>query len=253
MGLFDAPAPIFAFIGGSLNLLLPAWALIAVWGAMVGGLATTVYWLLSPQTRILEIRAKGQTIRNALLRYDGDFRGALTLTRESLALSLKELSLVIGPALAASIPALCLIAYLGNTYDYRMPSAGAAIAVRVKPADAALRWSPPVLDPHDGLWMVRWPKAGNEIQLASSHGRALATFPLSKPVPSIEKFVWWNFFFGNPLGYLPRTAGVSAIELHLEPKEFLSVGPLWARGWETIFFFFAGISALVFRKLLAVR
>ncbi|HUY20067.1 MAG TPA: hypothetical protein VMV15_12655 [Candidatus Binataceae bacterium] len=254
MGLFDVPAPLFALVGAWLNPLLPDSARIALWGGVVGGLATTIYWLLSPQQRIVEIRARARVVRNALLRYDGEFRGVLTLTGESLALSLKELSLVIGPALAASIPALCLIAYLGNSYDYYLPSAGTMVSVRVKPADAAVHWSPPsVLDPEGGVFRIQWPQSGHAIQLMSSRGGTLASFPLRKPIPNIQKFVWWNFLFGNPAGYVPASAEVSSIELKLTPREFLSVGPGWLRGWETIFFFFASITALTFRKLLVVQ
>jgi hypothetical protein len=252
MGFFDAPTPLFAFASAFLTPVLPAWVIVALWGTLVGGLATTVYWLLSPQKRIVEIRAKAHAVRNALLRYDGDFRGVLTLTRQSLGLSLKELSLVTGPAIAACIPALCLVAFLGNTYDYSLPAAGTTVSVRVKPADAAVSWKPSAPDPH-GVWMLQWPKSGNEVHLASSQGSTLATFPLREPIPVIQKFVWWNLLFGNPAGYLPRTAAISSIELGLKPREFISIGPSWIRGWETIFFFFAGISALIFRKFLAVH
>ncbi len=254
MGFFDAPAPLFALISGLLRLLLPGWAMIVVWGLLVGALGTALYWLLSPQKRIVEVRAQGRAVRNALLRYDGDFDGVLALTRAALALALKEVWMVIGPASAAALPAFCAIAYLGNVYDYVLPSAGTMVPVRVEPASAAISFNPlSAVDSDGGMWLVKWPTSGNEIELESSRGRILKTFPLRKAIPVIQKFTWWNVFFGNPDGYLPRSAGVSSIELEFPPRTFLPVGPAWLRGWETIFFLAAFVSALTFRKLLAVQ
>jgi hypothetical protein len=187
------------------------------------------------------------------LSYDGDFRGLLNLSRQSLALSLKEISLVIGPAFAAAIPTCCMIAYPGNTYGYDRPAVGALVPVRVEPREAVVRWSSPPVHGSGGVWRIRWPEPGNQLQLSSPEGLRLAAFPLRKPNPVIGKFVWWNIFFGNPAGYVPRRAAVSAIELELAPRQFLSVGPQWARGWEPIFFVCAGILALVLRKVLAVH
>jgi hypothetical protein len=254
MGLFDLPAPAFSFMDQLLRTVLPAWPRLIFWGLMAGTAATALYALLSPQDQIVKARAEANEARHALLVYDGDFDGVLPLAQRSLRLSFRHLALTSGPALAAALPVLLLFTWLSNAYGYREPSAGAAVTVRVDPAGAAVRWNPPTASAADkGAWRISWPAAGKQVRLSDADGHLLAVFPLRAPIPVVEKFLWWNLFFGNPAGYLPADARVRSVEVGYPGREFLPVGPGWMRGWEVIFFASAALFSIIIRVALGIH
>jgi hypothetical protein len=56
------------------------------------------------------------------------------------------------------------------------------------------------------------------------------------PVDRIEKRHWWNLLLGNPAGYLPAETAVDRIDLAMQRREVIALGPSWLRTWEPIFF-----------------
>src|SRR5690242_14675539 len=210
MGLFDFPAPVFAVADRLIGSAMPRWTIPVFWGVVAASIASWVYYKLSPQERIDRLKHEAEQARAAMLAYDGDFDGVLPLASRTLKLAGERLALSIGPAIAASLPALFLIGYLDNAYSHIEPDAGAAIAVRTEPAQAPVTWLPAGWSrDSDGTWRIRWPRADAPVRLTSAQGGALVTFPLHSPVPVLGKFGWWNYLYGNPAGYLPADAPVN--------------------------------------------
>lgn len=254
MGLFDLPAPLFSAADGLMRSVMPHWAIPLAWGLLAASAGSWLYRGLSPQERIEHLRAEADRARAAMLAHEGDFEALLPLVRRTLALSARQLILSIGPAVAASLPALFLITYLDNAYARINPMPGSVVAVRVEPAKVPVVWSSAAPSRGaDGTWWIHWPPRGAPIRLACAHGPALLTFPLRKPIPIVSKFVWWNFLFGNPAGYLPAQAPVESVETSLPAAQFLTVGPQWMRGWEALFFASASVVALGIELVLRLR
>lgn len=254
MGLFDLPAPLFSLVDRLMRSVMPRWAIPLIWGVLVASAGSWLYQWLSPQDRIERLRIDADRARSAMLAYQGDFEGLLPLARRTLGLSGKRLFLSTGPAVAASLPALFLISYLDIAYGYLDPPPGSAVAVRVEPAQVPVVWSSAApTRSSDGTWWIRWPARGAPIQLECAQGPALITFPLAKPVPIVGKFVWWNFLFGNPAGYLPAKAPVDSVETALPFEQFLAVGPPWMRGWKALFFASAAVVGLVIKLVFRLR
>jgi hypothetical protein len=127
MGVFSAAVPILSPIDHRLTGLLPAWLALLVWGLIGGALSTTLYGITAPQDRLANVRSRCKIAqeRLGLLKPDEtEFKAALALAIESVWLSLKELLLVSGPALAACIPILFLAGYLDRAYLGGFPNAG---------------------------------------------------------------------------------------------------------------------------------
>lgn len=241
MGLLDIPAPLFAWLDRSLEGVLPTTARLVLWGVVAAVLSMALYWRLSPQRGIAAVRTKAAAARRALDAYDGDFADAWPLLRAALGLALKQVGLVIGPALLASLPALCLIVWLSNAYGHSFPPPGAGVEVRAVPQQFQARWRG-----GDG-------RQRPGILVTDSAGRAVGEIPLSAPVPTLHKRQWWNVLIGNPAGYLSDESGPDRVEIDLPSPDYLSFGPAWMRGWETVFFSTLLVGSLLIKIVFRIE
>lgn len=235
MGVFDLPAPFLAWIDQSLLGSLPPVARLVAWGLIASALSMGLYRLISPQARIAALRDAALEARRKMAAYDGEFSGLGEVALASVALSCRHVGAVLWPAVLASLPVLCLLAWLSNAYSHRMPDPGAELAVGVEPADAAVVWDG-IADPSPaGAAAIRWPADAAAVRLRDAEQRTLVELPLPAPIPVIHKRQWWNGLFGNPIGYLPADSGVDRVTFDLPPAVYIDVDPRWLGGWEMIF------------------
>jgi hypothetical protein len=225
MGFFDLPAPLFDWIDARLAGALPEAPRLILWGVVGAALSMLLYWALSPQAAIQRTRGKVAAARAALNAYDGEFTGAGPLIRDMLRLSLKQLGLVTGPAVLASLPVLFLIVWVSTAYGYRFPDPVGEAAIRVVPEGLQARWA-------DTTAAGEAPR----IVVSDAAGRPVEEVALKAPVPVLHKRQWWNLLLGNPAGYLPEPGIVEYIELALPVRQYIPVGPDWLRGWEAVLF-----------------
>ena len=229
MGLFDLPAPLLAWLDGGFGLIAPPTLRLVLWG-LIGGVGSMVlYWLLSPQAKIAGAKMAAARARRALDAHEGEFADAWPLIRDLLRQALRQLGLVLGPALLASAPAICLLAWLSSAYEYSFPNAPAEVGIRTSPDPLPATLLPPSAAAEQG-------KAIPHIVVADHAGNLVSIIPWTAPVSTIDKRHWWNFLIGNPAGYLPDDAGIERIQLDLEPNEYLPFGPGWLRAWYGVFF-----------------
>lgn len=223
MGLFDLPGPVFGLIDQAMALLLPPLARLVAWGLLAGVASMLLYRLISPQGKIAAAKAAAIAARRRLNAYQGDFAGARPLMAAQLRTAFRHLGLVLAPSVLSSLPALCLLVWLDNTYAYDFPAPGELPPVEVQP-DAAFEGQ------------FRSDDSGGRVQIrARPDGQTLADVPLEAPVPLLEKWSWLNLLFGNPAGYLPDSAPVERVSITLPEKYYLDFGPDWARSWLALF------------------
>jgi type II secretory pathway pseudopilin PulG len=222
--LLDLPAPLFAGLDGLLSSLAAPTLRLALWGVIAAAVSMGVYWLLSPQTRIVQAKADALAARRALDAYDGEFATAWPLIGRVLRTAVRQLGLVTWPALLGSLPVLALLVWLSTAYGHAFPDDGADIPVRALPEAGATRAQPV---PAEG---------GHQVVVLDDTGHVVERILLSAPVPTIHKRQWWNALVGNPIGYLPDSSPLEWIELGLPQREYLSFGPAWLRAWYVVFF-----------------
>jgi len=234
-GIFDFPAPFFSLIDGVLAGFLPDTFRLILWGVAAGVASMGLYWLTSPQERLEKAKTDSIVARKALSAYDGDFDGIFPLMLNSLSASFRHLGLALGPALLGSLPVIFLMVWMSNSYGYRLPEPGAEVTITAVGESAPLNW--PVEARPNGEYSrtIAWPAQGQKLEVSDPSGEPLLSLPLAQPVPVKHKRVWWNMLFANPLGSLPEDAAADALRIGLSPKEFLSIGPAWMRGWEAPF------------------
>lgn len=231
MGLFDVPAPIFAWIDAQVATLIPPLGRLILWGIVAALVSMGLYRALSAQERIGRTKAKLAQSRQQLEAYDGEFAGAAPLIGNLLRTALQQVGLVAWPAILSSLPLLALICWLSTAYGYRYPAPGTVPAIQTMPSQLQTEWI-------EGARNETAPeqRAAPRILVAGLDQQILAEISLTAPVPVIHKWQWWNLLIGNPVGYLPSNASVDRIEVALPDKEYLGFGPPWLRGWEIPFF-----------------
>jgi hypothetical protein len=225
VGLFDLPAPLFAWLDDVLGGFAPAWMRLVLWGVIAAATSMGAYLVLSPQRRIARAKADALAARQALDAYDGEFAGAWPLIRAVLRSAVRQLGLVTWPAIVSSLPVLALLAWMSTTYGHGFPADGDPVAIRTVPEGLGAR-----------LETVPSPVPHREIVVTDGGGQELQRLPWQAPVATIHKREWWNLLLGNPAGYLPDQGPLERIDLDIPAKEYLPVGPDWLKAWYVPFF-----------------
>lgn len=238
MGLLDLPAPLLSWTDLQLARAAPEAARILVWAAAAAVLSMLLYWVLSPQRRLARMAAEERSLRGRLDDAHATMADGLASAGRLLRLALLRLGLVLLPACIATLPVLCIMVWLHAHYAYEMPQANAEVAVRVEPKTA------------EGRLIAGDPA---RVEVRDAGGALLQSVPLGAAVPVVHKRVWWNALIGNPLGYLPDGSTIDRIEIDLPEKRYLSVGPGWMRGWESLFVATLLAGSLLLKLLFRIR
>ena len=248
MGFFDLLTIPFGWIDLHLLSWLPPLSRLAVWAAVSAAVTMALYWRLSPQQHVSEIKRKVAEARDRLAQFDGPLDEALPLIKNALRLSARHMWVTLWPAVLASLPVLFVVSWVSGSYGYQTPSAGEAIVVHAEPGHVRLRLETSVgLAFRQGIAPVPWPAPGATASVIDSEDLVIAELPLAAPVPVIDKRRWWHWLFGNPNGYLPRESQVERLEIALSEIHYFGFGPDWMRGWETPFFLVLVVCSLMIK------
>lgn len=221
MGVLDLPAPALSWIDAALGGL-PLLARIVAWGAVGAGMSTGLYWGLSPQRRLGQIRAEERLLKGMLRGDLVSLKEGMSATRRLLVLALARIGLTLGPALAGALPVLCLMIWAQTRYGHDLPPPGQIPSMRVYP------------DTLQGRWVADATTAPR-VEISGDEGQVLQSVVLRVPVPVVHKRMWWNGLAGNPVGYLADDGPADRLEIDLPERHYLSFGPDWMRGWEAPF------------------
>jgi hypothetical protein len=245
MGLFDVPAGIFSWVDAGLVGFLPAPARIAVWG-VVGAVASLgLYWLLSPQQRMIRIAEAEQRLKRAMWEDDTAMAEGLAAASSLIRLALVRLGIVLVPVLIAALPVVSLTVWLDTQYGLALPRPGQTASIKAEPNTAQVRWVAANNTGNNG------PSA--HVEVLDRAGQVLQSLPIVVPIPVIEKRAWWNRLIGNPLGYLANDSPVERVEISLEKQQYLSIGPDWIRGWEALFLVTLLVGSVLLKWTLRIR
>jgi hypothetical protein len=241
MGLFDAPAPLLAWMDQAMSGLASPTMRLVIWGLLSAALSMGLYWLFSPQGKLNDVKTRALAARRDLNAFDGEFQDAWPLMRSMLGLSFRQLAMTTLPAIVASLPVLAVIVWLSTAYGYGLPADTDAIGVQTTPDVSA---SAEIRTPENA-------SPGNPPRLVVTEpgGGLISDISLAAPIPTIHKKQWWNALFGNPLGYLPDESEIDAITFDLPEKEYLSFGPGWVRPWYVLFFTILVLGSLAIKML----
>jgi hypothetical protein len=239
MGLFDLPAPVFAWLDDRAGSVVPPALRLVLWGVLAGMISLVLYRQLSAQERIRRGRLEIEQARRRLDAHDGDWDEAKPLLRKLLHSAFAQVGRVGWPSVVAGLPLLSLLAWLGSSYGYTFPEPGAQPAIRLEPAGLQSQW---VADD------CATAALGCPRIVIRRGDSPVAEISLAAAVPVVHKRRWWNALLGNPAGYLPRESVVDWIRIDLPPREYLSLGPRWSRAWWFPFFVSLTCASLLLKR-----
>ena len=251
----------FNWLDGACNLM-PAALRVGLYGLISGILAMLLYWRISPQSRIRELKAQISQAQLALRTYDGaNLRQMMHLSWQAVSPAARQVLLVGAPTLVAAIPVLLLMAWLESSYSYRLPNPENLVTVttmQTPPIARPLGWVPAEIVaqtlPH-GQYVVRWPANGSSARLIDVTSKLdLLGLPLDRPIRTFRQARWWHRFLeGSSGGYLPADGPLSTVEIDLPRRLIWPSGPPWLCSWHATFMLAltAGALAAKFRFKIA--
>tara|TARA_R110002111_G_scaffold139620_4_gene205373 strand:+ start:49 stop:789 length:741 start_codon:yes stop_codon:yes gene_type:complete len=241
MGLFDWPAPAFTTLDDLMGDAIGPFGRVLIWGLLCAVISMVLYRVLSPQTRIKQIKTDVKTAQKAMTDDDGeDFAHGMRLARAQLGHSFKLVGFVIGPAVLASMPALAMIVWLDGQYGYRCPAPDQTVTISVEPQGTPIEQVGINSDAHDSSCPT--------IQIPGNLDGQTHVIAPAAAIPVMHQKVWWNHLIGNPAGYLPDDTPVTQLRFDLPAQEIIAFGPGWARGWELTFFVALLLASLGIKK-----
>lgn len=255
MGVLDYPAFLFSALDVAIQGILPGLARVVVWALLSAILSMGLYWVISPQERLAEVKRLSAQTQKILLDYDGDFSGLWPRIGRHLRHTSAAVGLTLGPAIVASLPILCVIIWLDNVYGYTSPKVKEPVTVRVYPVDVTVKWLPrqTVKKQSRSVWSIQWPPPQRPIKLYDSQQRLLVKLPFKGSAAVLEKRYWWNRLIGNPIGYLPLATPVNQLTFDFRRQEILRIGPSWMRGWELSYFLALVIASIMIKLVFRIR
>jgi len=232
LGLFDLAGPVLSWLDQALAAVVPAAGRLVLWGLVAAILSMALYAALSPQHRLRRVRDDAVEARRALDRFEGSFEEARPLMARMFSTSMKQLGLVLAPAVLASLPLLFMLAWLHGAFSYTLPERPGAVDLRTQPEGYEAVVQPSQVASYSGIPVVETPS----LVVRDGRGQVVEERPLNAPVTTLHKEQWWNLLIANPLGYLADDSPLELVELDLPRLEVLPVGPWWMRTWEFVFF-----------------
>ena len=235
-GLLNLFFPLFDALDAGLGFLPPVLR-VALFGVLSGALTMAVYRWSSNQEKIRHHKEEARRIRRALGAAAEDLSETLRLTRANLAVSLRLLGTVTGPALLASLPILFVIVWVATRYGWEPPPPASPVGITFEPARDGV-----VVEPEGALLedggepVLRWPATAGEIRFRDAEGVIYVGPPPEPGADVVHKPRWWNLLLGNEMGYLREDAAIEAIRFELAPRRLIPVGPGWLTGWEAVYF-----------------
>ena len=233
-GVFDLPAPVFDALDRLLSVALPDLARVLFYAMLAAYLSMWMYARISPQRRLHAVRRLLRSAQRRMLTDDLEFGEMLRRSGSTLLLAGQQVWMTLWPSLLIALPLLFLLSWMSNQFDAVLPQEGASIRLCVTPHSAAADLQSTSMDlaapDASGCRLQPWPSVHRPLVLRAS-ASDLTTLPLTQPIAIIHKRQWWNFWFGNPLGYLPDHGEVDELSFDLPALELHAFGPGWLRHW----------------------
>jgi hypothetical protein len=230
---------------------LAAMGVIVLCGAISGVLAMLLYRWTSNQQKIRDTKAHLAQLRRRMLSPDLTQREVMQLSMQNLKVSLGQLGRVTGPSLLSMIPVLLIASWLHTEYCCRMPRPGETVTVRHEPVDAPVKMQPAAASSSPGVDVVRYDEREPIVRIESGGVPAFMLDLRSPPTAPVAEKSWWTSLLRA--SSLDPRAALEKLSVDLPPREFLSMGPGWLRGWEFLYFVTIFVVALALKLRLKIQ
>lgn len=122
MGVFDLPAPMFAWLDDRAGAFASPAIRLVLWGVLAALVSMAIYRRISAQDRIRRGRVEIEQAKRQLDAHDGEWDEAKPLLGRLLRSAFAQVGRVGWPSIVASLPLLSLLGWLSSSYEYTFPS-----------------------------------------------------------------------------------------------------------------------------------
>jgi hypothetical protein len=227
--------------------------LVVFWGSVAGALAMLLYRWTSNQQDIRDRKQQLANLRSHMRSPDLEQREIMALSMQNLRGSLSLLGRVVGPSLLSAVPVLLIASWLHTEHCCLRPAPGDAVTIRYEPKSVPVQLDTVSTLSGPGIKVVRYQSAKPLIDIEVGGVRAFQLDLRSPPIGPVSVPRWWNAGFANDGDYLDPRAAIDELTVDLQPKEFISAGPGWIRGWEFLYFVAIFVVALALKIGLKIQ
>lgn len=248
--------PIFDKIDSWTATFLPFPVQNLFWGIIAGIFAFFVYWWLSNQATISDIKNEMKSIRKKMFDSSLDDKAEYNaLAKKNLSLSFNLLGKIFTPAILSIIPVIIIALWYDANHSYVIPFNKEKVTVTAVPNNHNLDILPSVnmSIENDGSIVIQPLSKSDEIAVLGDTKQIYSGTPFIKPIPYITKKKWWNFILRSPVGYLSADSMIDVIFFNYPEKILFKKMPHFINGWELLFFVGIFITALPLRLIFKVR
>lgn len=248
--------PIFDKIDYWLSLFLPFTIQNLVWGIIAGTFAFIIYWLLSNQDSISNIKNDMKDLRKKMFDSSLEDKAEYnSLAKKNLSLSFKLLGKIILPATLSILPVVIIAIWYDMNHSFFIPFEKEKVTVSSLPNNIDIDVEPFELSSKDidGNTFVYPVHPLDEISFYINNISIYSDVLFSKPIPYITKKKWWNLFLSSPIGYLSDETNIEVLIFNYPEKVVFNKMPKIINGWELLFFVGIFITALPLRIIFKVQ
>ena len=248
--------PIFDKIDYWISLLLPFVIQNLFWGIIAGTFAFIIYWLLSDQDCISNIKNDMKDLRKKMFDSSLEDKAEYnSLAKKNLSLSFKLLGKILLPATLSILPVVIIAIWYDMNHSFIIPFEQDKVAVSSLPIAIDFNVEPYEISSNDidGNTFIYPVHPLDKISFFNKNGLIYSDAPFSKPIPYITKRKWWNLILGSPIGYLYDEANIEVLIFDYPEKVVFNKIPKIINGWELLFFLGIFITALPLRIIFKVK
>ena len=248
--------PIFDLINNWISRILPFNFQNLFWGIVAGSLAFLIYWLLSNQKKITEIKEEMKEIRSKMFADDlGEKSEYNKLAKQNLSLSFKLLGKIFLPAIISILPVIIIALWYDVNHSFRFPEDDESILIHTVPRaeSVVIEVNKNQFEPYQLSSIILSNDKNSKVLIIADDELIYSDYLFKKPIPYITNNKWWGFLIKSPIGYLSEDSNFEAIVIDYPDKVVFPSMPKIINGWEFLFFVGIFFSALPLRIIFKVQ
>lgn len=246
--------PFLNFVDGWLAEWIPGLLRICIWGAICGSASMALYYALSNQTAIEQLKLESRKLRRLMMNPDLEYSEFLRLGRRNLLISLRLLGRTGRAALLSVLLIGTVVCWLSIYQSYTSNPANTPVDVEIFPTSKGVTFFP----------VESFVRTGRKIKFIDADKSPRVRFifkgkvaysgtPNTPPGGSIGKKAWWNFLLASKDGYINPGSSLDEIRFQFPRKVFFHGVPEWMASWELPFFLCLGMMTLLIKLVFRIK
>jgi hypothetical protein len=252
--MINSAFPVLNLVDGWLAVWVPDLARICIWGAVFGAGTLVIYFVLSDQTAIAELKRETRELRRRTLDPNLEKSEVLRLGWRNLAISFRLLAKTGVPSLLSALPVVVIVCWLSAYQGYGLNADNVPVELEILPTDQGVTFFPSeaFIRKSEYNGFIAGDKCV-QVRLFCDGRLVYDGTPSCPPSGRVRKKVWWNLLVGSEVGYIDSRSTLEELQFRFPRKMFLHGVPIWMGTWELPFFLSLAAVALAIKMAFRVE